>query len=65
MYSELLGTFALSSLSSVNRSCSSVGPAVEAFGFERIIFGSAQSPVSRAQSNAGYWYEIGIHGAVR
>jgi hypothetical protein len=38
--------------------CSSVGPAVEAFGFERIIFGSAPSPVSRAQSNAGDWYEI-------
>jgi predicted TIM-barrel fold metal-dependent hydrolase len=37
---------------------SSVGPAVEAFGFERIVFGSAPSPVSRAQSNAGDWYEI-------
>jgi len=35
-----------------------LGPAVEAFGFERIIFGSAPSPVSRAQSNAGDWYEI-------
>jgi predicted TIM-barrel fold metal-dependent hydrolase len=35
-----------------------VGPAVEAFGFERIIFGSAPSPVSRAQSNAADWYEI-------
>ena len=35
-----------------------MGPAVEAFGFERIIFGSAPSPVSRAQSNAADWYEI-------
>jgi hypothetical protein len=46
------------SLSSFDRSCSSVGPAVEAFGFGRIIFGSAPSPVSRAQSNASSWYEI-------
>ena len=35
-----------------------VGPAVEAFGFERIIFGSAPSPTSRATSSAGDWYEI-------
>jgi hypothetical protein len=55
MYRELLGTFALSSLSFVDRSCSSMGPAVEAFGFERIIFGSAPSPVSLAQLNAGDW----------
>ena len=40
------------------RLCSSVGPAVEAFGFERIIFGSAPSPTSLARSNAGDWYEI-------
>jgi len=56
-----LGTFALICLpfASVDRSCcSSVGPAVEAFGFERIIYGSSPSPVSRAQSNAGDWYEI-------
>jgi predicted TIM-barrel fold metal-dependent hydrolase len=45
-------------LSSVGRSCSPVGPPVEAFGFWRIIFGSAPSPVSRAQSNASDWYEI-------
>ena len=38
--------------------CSSVGPAVEAFGFERIIFGSAPSPTSLARSNASDWYEI-------
>jgi predicted TIM-barrel fold metal-dependent hydrolase len=31
---------------------------VEAFGFERVISGSAPSPVSRAQSNAGDLYEI-------
>jgi predicted TIM-barrel fold metal-dependent hydrolase len=35
-----------------------VGPAVEAFGFERIIFGSAASSISHAQSNASDWYEI-------
>jgi len=35
-----------------------LGPAVEAFGFERIVFGSAPSPVSQALSNAGDWYEI-------
>ncbi|KAF8492349.1 hypothetical protein F5888DRAFT_1729970 [Russula emetica] len=35
-----------------------LGPAVEAFGFERIVFGSSPSPVSGAQSNAGDWYEI-------
>ena len=33
-----------------------VGPAVEAFGYQRIIFGS--SPVSSEPSNAGDWYEI-------
>jgi len=37
---------------------SSVGPAVEAFGFGRILFGSAPSPTSHASSNAGDWYEI-------
>ena len=42
----------------VDRLCPSVGPEVEAFGFERVIFGSAPSPVSRAESNAGDWYEI-------
>ena len=35
-----------------------VGPAVEAFGFERIIFGSAPSLISHAPSNASDWYEI-------
>lgn len=38
--------------------CPPVGPAVEAFGFERILFGSAPSPTSDARSNAGDWYEI-------
>jgi hypothetical protein len=59
MYGELVSTFGLFPLSSFGRSCSSVGPAVEAFGFGRIIFGSALSPVSRAQSNASDWYKIG------
>jgi hypothetical protein len=36
----------------------SVGPALEAFGFERILFGSAPSPSSHASSSAGDWYEI-------
>ncbi|KAI0276353.1 hypothetical protein BGY98DRAFT_985866, partial [Russula aff. rugulosa BPL654] len=44
---ELLSAFALSPFHSVDCSCSSVGPIVEAFGFERIIFGSAPSPISR------------------
>ena len=35
-----------------------MGSAVEAFGFEHIIFGSALSPVSLTQSNTGDWYEI-------
>jgi len=35
-----------------------LGPAVEAFGFERIVYGSSPSPVSHAHSNAGDWYEI-------
>ncbi|KAI0256152.1 hypothetical protein BJV78DRAFT_1169612 [Lactifluus subvellereus] len=35
-----------------------LGPALEAFGFERILFGSAPSPSSRAPSTAGDWYEI-------
>lgn len=35
-----------------------LGPAVEAFGFQRILFGSAPSPSSHAISNAGDWYEI-------
>ena len=60
MYREfLLGTIHFVLLfHPVDRLCSSVSPAVETFGFERIIFGSAPSPVSRAQSNAGDWYEI-------
>lgn len=61
MYGESLATFAclpFHPLISVVCFCSSVGPAVEAFGFERIIFGSAPSPASRARSNAGDWYEI-------
>jgi len=35
-----------------------LGPAVEAFGFERIVYGSGPSPISHARSNAGDWYEI-------
>ncbi|KAI9456610.1 hypothetical protein F5148DRAFT_366928 [Russula earlei] len=35
-----------------------LGPAVEAFGFERILFGSAPSPSSSASSSAGDWYEL-------
>jgi len=35
-----------------------IGPALEAFGYERILFGSSSSPSSRAQSNAGDWYEL-------
>lgn len=35
-----------------------VGPVLEAFGFQRIIFGSAPSGASHAPSSAGDWYEI-------
>jgi predicted TIM-barrel fold metal-dependent hydrolase len=35
-----------------------VGPVLEAFGFERIIFGSSHSSASNASSSAGDWYEI-------
>jgi hypothetical protein len=35
-----------------------LGPMLEAFGYSRIIFGSAPSPSSDASSNAGDWYEI-------
>ncbi|KZP18695.1 hypothetical protein FIBSPDRAFT_791574 [Athelia psychrophila] len=35
-----------------------LGPVVEAFGYERIIFGSSHSSASTAQSSAGDWYEI-------
>lgn len=35
-----------------------VGPVVEAFGYERIIFGSSHSSASNASSNASDWYEI-------
>jgi predicted TIM-barrel fold metal-dependent hydrolase len=31
---------------------------VEAFGYQRIIFGSSPCPTSEAPSNASDWYEI-------
>ncbi|TEB38407.1 hypothetical protein FA13DRAFT_1752028 [Coprinellus micaceus] len=35
-----------------------LGPVLEAFGYQRIIFGSSPSAASSAKSNAGDWYEI-------
>ncbi|KAH7925944.1 hypothetical protein BV22DRAFT_1112023 [Leucogyrophana mollusca] len=35
-----------------------IGPVLEAFGYERIIFGTAPSPVSTSPSKASDWYEI-------
>ncbi|OCH88275.1 hypothetical protein OBBRIDRAFT_96672 [Obba rivulosa] len=35
-----------------------ISPVVEAFGFQRVIFGSSPSPSSRASSRAGDWYEL-------
>jgi predicted TIM-barrel fold metal-dependent hydrolase len=35
-----------------------VGPVLEAFGFQRIIFGSSPSTGPRPTSHAGDWYEI-------
>lgn len=61
MYCKSLHSISpLSTLSTANllSRSSPVGPAVEAFGFERIIFGSAPSSTSHAPSNACDWYEI-------
>jgi predicted TIM-barrel fold metal-dependent hydrolase len=35
-----------------------VGPVVEAFGYQRMIFGSSPSGMSKAASNAGDWYQL-------
>ena len=35
-----------------------VGPALEAFGDQRIIFGSSPSPGSGTKSVVGDWYEL-------
>ncbi|KAJ7783284.1 hypothetical protein B0H16DRAFT_487902 [Mycena metata] len=35
-----------------------LGPVMEAFGYQRIIFGSSPSPASQSASLAGDWYEI-------
>ena len=36
----------------------SAGPAVEAFGLQRILFGSSPSSASSVKSKVGNWYEI-------
>jgi hypothetical protein len=35
-----------------------LGPVMEAFGYERIIFGSSPSASSRGRAHVGNWYEI-------
>ena len=35
-----------------------VGPVVEAFGYERILFGSSPSSSSRSRAHVGNWYDI-------
>jgi hypothetical protein len=35
-----------------------LGPVMEAFGYERIIFGSSPSSSSRGHAHAGNWYDI-------
>ena len=35
-----------------------VGPVMEAFGYERIIFGSSPSSSSRGRAHVGNWYDI-------
>ncbi|KDR75795.1 hypothetical protein GALMADRAFT_248501 [Galerina marginata CBS 339.88] len=35
-----------------------LGPVMEAFGYQRILFGSSPSSSSRGPSNVGDWYEI-------
>jgi predicted TIM-barrel fold metal-dependent hydrolase len=37
-----------------------VGPVLEAFGFQRIIFGSSPSDTSGRNWNAGAWYDIAL-----
>jgi hypothetical protein len=54
MYRELLGTFTSSPFHPLVDLSSLVGPAVEAFGFQHIIFGSAPSPASRFPSTVEY-----------
>ncbi|KAF9024855.1 hypothetical protein BDZ89DRAFT_1068791 [Hymenopellis radicata] len=39
-------------------SSSTVGPVMEAFGYERIIFGSSAAGSGRGMCGAGEWYEI-------
>ena len=38
--------------------CLVVGPMLEAFGYERIIFGTSSAGSSTSPSHAGDWYEI-------
>ena len=38
--------------------CEVVAPALEAFGYQRIIFGSSSSVSSQEESSAGDWYEL-------
>ena len=38
--------------------CTQVGPVMEAFGYQRIIFGSSPSSSSKGPSNVADWYEI-------
>ncbi|CAE6472866.1 unnamed protein product [Rhizoctonia solani] len=35
-----------------------LGPAIEAFGYSRLLFGSSPSTTSTSTSNAGDWYQI-------
>ena len=38
--------------------CTVVGPVIEAFGYQRIIFGSSPCPTSQGSSVARDWYDI-------
>jgi predicted TIM-barrel fold metal-dependent hydrolase len=38
--------------------CWVVGPVLDAFGYERIIFGTSPASSSPSSSDAGNWYEI-------
>jgi len=35
-----------------------LSPVMEAFGYQRILFGSSPCPTSKAPSNPSDWYEI-------
>lgn len=58
MYRALISSHCCASYEQLIIAVLSVGPAVEAFGYQRILFGSSPSPSSSAASAADDWYEL-------